>query len=103
MTRASSRSSDSSTLAPIFFANLIFSVTLRDQELAEHVFGWNLIGATIGGVAEYASMSLGYSFLALVVAASYAAVIVLLAYARRARTRTAAAGAGSPALIGTPG
>jgi hypothetical protein len=71
------------TFAPIFFANLIFSITFRDQSVPEHIFGWNLIGATLGGVVEYASMYFGYSFLALIVAACYSLVIVLLVLGRR--------------------
>jgi hypothetical protein len=70
------------TFSPIFFANLIFSITFRDQEVAEHVFGWNLIGATLGGVLEYTSMLLGYNLLAVLVAVCYTAVFVLLLLAR---------------------
>jgi len=75
------------TFAPIFFANLVFSVNFRDLDVPEHVFGWNLIGATVGGVVEYSSMYFGYSFLAIVVAISYAIVVVLLVTARRAGAR----------------
>jgi hypothetical protein len=70
------------TFAPIFFANLVFSVTFREQALPEHVFGWNLIGATLGGVVEYVGMRFGYAFLGLVVAVAYVAVLALLARAR---------------------
>jgi len=66
------------TFSPIFFANLIFSITFRDQEVAEHLFGWNLIGTTIGGIAEYASMAFGYAFLGVLVAACYTGVVLLL-------------------------
>jgi len=72
------------TFAPVFFANLVFSVTFRDQALPEHVFGWNLIGATLGGVVEYLGMRFGYAFLGLVVAVTYLAVLALLARARAA-------------------
>jgi spermidine synthase len=72
------------TFSPIFFANLIFSITFRDQEVAEHLFGWNLIGATIGGIAEYSSMMLGYGFLAVIVAVCYTIVFILLTLQRRA-------------------
>lgn len=72
------------TFSPIFFANLIFSVSLRDQPMPEHVFGWNLIGASLGGVLEYAGMAVGYNALAVVVAACYTLVIVLLLVDRRA-------------------
>jgi hypothetical protein len=66
------------TFSPIFFANLIFSITFRDQEVAEHLFGWNLIGTTIGGIAEYTSMLFGYAFLGVLVAGCYTLVVVLL-------------------------
>ena len=71
------------TFTPVFFANLLFSVTFREQSLPEHVFGWNLIGATLGGVAEYAGMRFGYAFLGLIVAASYLLVLGLLRHAKR--------------------
>lgn len=66
------------TFSPIYFANLIFSVTFRDQKIAEHLFGWNLIGATLGGILEYTSMALGYNRLTLVIALCYTAVFLLL-------------------------
>lgn len=66
------------TFSPIFFANLVFSITFRDQKIAEHIFGWNLIGAAVGGIAEYTSMAFGYDFLAVLVALSYTAVAGLL-------------------------
>jgi hypothetical protein len=71
------------TFSPIFFANLMFSLTFRDVEIAEHVFGWNLIGATIGGVLEYSSMLLGYNLLAVIVAFCYTGVFVMLLLANR--------------------
>ncbi len=73
------------TFTPIFFANLIFSVSFRDEVLPEHVFGWNLLGATVGGVIEYTGMYTGYTFLAVIVALCYALVLALLAMAKRAR------------------
>jgi hypothetical protein len=71
------------TFTPIFFANLIFSVSFRDEVVPEHVFGWNLLGATLGGVIEYTGMFTGYTFLAAIVALCYALVLALLAYAKR--------------------
>ncbi len=71
------------TFSPIFFANLIFSITFRDQEVPEHLFGWNLLGATLGGVAEYASMAVGYTALGIGVALCYTLVFILLVLARR--------------------
>jgi hypothetical protein len=71
------------TFSPIFFANVIFSVSFRDQEIPEQLFGWNLLGATIGGVIEYASMATGYNFLAVIVACCYTVVFALLVLYRR--------------------
>ncbi|MFH0901359.1 MAG: hypothetical protein V2A73_12090 [Pseudomonadota bacterium] len=70
------------TFSPIFFANLVFSIVFRDQTVAEHLFGWNLFGATLGGILEYASMLTGYRFLAIAVATCYAAVFVCLRASR---------------------
>lgn len=81
------------TFAPIFFANLIFSLVFRDQRVAEHLFGWNLLGATLGGVVEYSSMAVGYNNLALIVAACYtAAFAVLIGAARPVVPREPASG-----------
>ena len=77
------------TFSPIFFANLVFSITFRDQAVAEHIFGWNLLGATLGGVIEYSSMLFGYRFLAVLVAASYTAVLLLLFSWQRGQARLA--------------
>jgi hypothetical protein len=79
------------TFLPIFFANLIFSVNFRDQAVPEHLFGWNLLGATLGGVLEYTSMAVGYNALAVIVAVSYALVFLLFAVAGRSTGRAASA------------
>lgn len=71
------------TFVPVFFANLLFSLSFRDQPEAEHLFGWNLLGATLGGALEYTSMVIGYGALALVVAGCYVAAFGLLHAARR--------------------
>jgi SAM-dependent methyltransferase len=72
------------TLGPIYLANLIFSIAFRNDKRAEHVFGWNLIGATLGGVTEYFGMAVGYDVLAVVVAAAYLVAFIMLWDARRA-------------------
>jgi hypothetical protein len=74
------------TFSPIFFANLIFSITFRDRPLAEHLFGWNLFGAFVGGILEYTSMAVGYNFLSIIVAICYTIVFVLLIFERRVGT-----------------
>lgn len=66
------------TFTPVYFANLIFSFAFKDVDVPEHIFGWNLIGAAIGGIMEYLSMAFGYNFLAIIVASCYTAVILLL-------------------------
>jgi spermidine synthase len=71
------------TFSPIFLANLTFSVAFREQAAPEHVFGWNLLGATLGGVSEYASLAVGYNALALVVAAAYVCAFACLWLSRR--------------------
>lgn len=75
--------------SPIFFANLMFSLTFKDLKIAEHIFGWNLIGATIGGIVEYSSMALGYNLLAIIVAACYTMVFIFLVMAKRSRLHSA--------------
>ncbi|MCI0416418.1 hypothetical protein L0222_26890, partial [bacterium] len=71
------------TFAPIYFANLIFSLTFRNQPAAEILFGWNLIGATLGGLLEYTSMALGYGALALLVALCYSVSAICLLAPKR--------------------
>ncbi|MBN2360940.1 MAG: hypothetical protein JXR83_15905 [Deltaproteobacteria bacterium] len=85
------------TFSPIFFANLIFSLVFRDRVQAEHLFGWNLIGSTLGGVAEYASMLTGYRFLAVIVAVSYTLVLLCLLLWQRASRSPASAAGSAPA------
>ncbi|MBA4388931.1 MAG: hypothetical protein C0404_13190 [Verrucomicrobia bacterium] len=70
------------TFSPVFFANLIFSIVFRNQRVAEHLFGWNLLGATLGGVAEYFSMAVGYNSLTIFVAVCYTCVFILIRLAR---------------------
>jgi hypothetical protein len=51
---------------------------LRDRPLAEHLFGWNLLGACCGWVLEYTSMAVGYQCLSFIVLVSYNLVFLLL-------------------------
>jgi protein-L-isoaspartate O-methyltransferase len=68
------------TFTPIYFANLIFSTSFRDQPAAEHLFGWNLLGATFGGVLEYTGMAMGYNALACIVLGCYTIVFACLVW-----------------------
>ena len=79
------------TFSPIFFANLIFSLTFRDQKVAAHLFGWNLLGATLGGIIEYSSMLFGYSVLAVIVALCYTSVFLLIYFGQKGQETSGAA------------
>ena len=56
---------------PIFFSGLIFSSTFREDPDPRGVLGANLIGATVGGFAEYLGMVTGFRALTLLVVAGY--------------------------------
>ena len=73
--------------APVFLANVIFSNSFRDTELADVAFASNLLGIMVGGMLEYLSMLFGYHMLLVLVIAFYAGAMVL----RSPRTRGAAA------------
>jgi hypothetical protein len=66
------------TFLPLLFANLFFGIAFQKTKAAEHLFGWNLVGATIGGALEYTCMATGYRALAVLVALLYSVVFVLL-------------------------
>ena len=61
---------------PVFFAGLIFSTTFREAKVPSAVFGANLIGATVGGFAEYLGMAIGTHALWWIVIAAYAGSFV---------------------------
>ncbi|MBL6991998.1 MAG: hypothetical protein ISR65_19600 [Bacteriovoracaceae bacterium] len=63
---------------PIFFANLIFSISFKKAQLTDHLFGWNLIGATLGGFIEYLSMLTGYQSLTYLIIILYGLVYASL-------------------------
>jgi hypothetical protein len=69
---------------PIFFAGLIFSTTFRAGSSPSMLLGANLIGATIGGFAEYLGMIIGTSSLMLLVVAAYLGSFLLLACGKSA-------------------
>jgi hypothetical protein len=56
---------------PIFFAGLIFSGTFKRTAHPAAAFGANLVGAMVGGFAEYLSMASGSRSLVVVVTAAY--------------------------------
>jgi hypothetical protein len=62
--------------APVFFANVIFSNSFRDAEMADLAFASNLLGIMAGGMLEYFSMLVGYRMLLLPVMAFYALALL---------------------------
>jgi SAM-dependent methyltransferase len=46
--------------APVFLANIIFSSSFRETEVADVAFASNLLGIMVGGMLEYFSMLVGY-------------------------------------------
>jgi hypothetical protein len=44
---------------PLFFAGMIFAITFSQTVSIEIALGSNLLGAVIGGMAEYSSLALG--------------------------------------------
>jgi SAM-dependent methyltransferase len=68
--------------APVFLANVIFSNSFRETELADVAFASNLLGIMVGGMLEYFSMLVGYHLLLVAVIGFYA-----LAMATKAGSR----------------
>jgi drug/metabolite transporter (DMT)-like permease len=56
---------------PILFAAVIFAVWFRQSREPNQDFGINLMGAIVGGLAEYTSMLWGFRYLVLVALAVY--------------------------------
>ena len=54
---------------PIFLANLVFAERFRDTAKATAAFGANLLGAMLGGLAEYLALMVGYRHLLVIIAA----------------------------------
>jgi hypothetical protein len=74
---------------PVFLANVIFSNSFRETEVADVAFASNLLGIMVGAMMEYFSMLVGYHLLLLPVILFYALALVF-----RGR------GAGRPAPVG---
>ncbi|MDH5590900.1 MAG: hypothetical protein OEZ37_12700, partial [Gemmatimonadota bacterium] len=75
---------------PIFFASICFAHRFKVREHADLAFGWNLLGAVVGGLLEFFSMSLGLKALALVALLAY--LVSFLVYEKgKAKTASTAA------------
>jgi len=60
------------------FANVIFAKLLGATKETPRSLASNLIGAVVGGIAEYASLVMGYRALVPMVAVFYALAFLLL-------------------------
>jgi len=74
--------------SPIFFANLIFSREFRDEEKSTDAFGWNILGAVMGGGLEYLSLYIGQRNLLFIVGACYLLCALLLFRRLKLRSTT---------------
>jgi SAM-dependent methyltransferase len=63
--------------SPVFFAGLLFSRSFRRSSSTAADFGANLLGAMVGGVAEYLSLLTGYRFLLILVGGCYLLAVLL--------------------------
>lgn len=72
--------------APVFLANVIFSNSFRDTELADISFASNLLGIMLGGMLEYFSMLLGYHMLLWFVIGFYLFALLVRPKPRSARS-----------------
>jgi hypothetical protein len=59
-------------VSPIFFAGVIFATLLRQEAQAEQALAYNTAGAVLGGIAETASLWIGFQYLVLLAALLYA-------------------------------
>lgn len=62
---------------PVFLANLVFAQRFREVGDSTTAFGANLLGAMVGGLAEYTALITGYQALLFLVAALYGAAWLL--------------------------
>lgn len=59
------------TFAPVFLANIIFSVLFQDSEDSTNNFASNVLGAAFGGVVEYSALAVGYNNLYIIIGLFY--------------------------------
>jgi SAM-dependent methyltransferase len=79
-------------LSPVLCAGTIFATSFSKARGAGSALGANILGAVLGGWAEYGTMVTGIRFMALVALALYACSLIALIAARQ-RLQPAAAGA----------
>lgn len=62
---------------PVFFAAICFAMRFATRVDAGRAFGWNLLGAVLGGLLEFLGMSVGFAALVLLTIACYLGVVLL--------------------------
>ena len=65
-------------LGPVFFGGLIFARLIENEPRLFEAYGSNVLGAVLGGSAEYLSLVLGFRFLLALALAFYLGVFLLL-------------------------
>ena len=70
-------------LSPVFFSGLVFARSFRGTRAAGPAMGANMLGAVLGGWAEYATMAVGIRALLLLALGFYAASALSLRLATR--------------------
>jgi len=65
------------TFSPVLLAGLLFSGSLKQTDNVAFAYGANLLGAMLGGVAEYLALVTGYRLLLVAIALCYLVAIML--------------------------
>jgi len=82
--------------APVIFASLCFAARFKARPAADLAFGWNLLGAVLGGLTEFFSMALGFRAMTLVAIAAYL-LAFLIAHRASIEASATATGTEEPA------
>jgi len=75
---------------PVFFASICFAHRFKTRAHADLAFGWNLLGAVVGGLTEFLSMSVGLKALSLIAVVAY--LVAFLLYEREGSRDSGAIG-----------
>jgi SAM-dependent methyltransferase len=65
-------------LGPVYFGGLVFARLIERETRLYEAYGSNVLGAVLGGTAEYLSLVVGFRFLLALALVFYLAVFVLL-------------------------
>lgn len=68
---------------PVFFAGIVFAISLSKMKTVELAFGSNLLGSVVGGMLEYTSLI--YGIRSLYILAAFAYVLSLIAMRQRTK------------------